>query len=86
METTVTTITQKGQVTIPHYIRKYMGVKPYQKIRFKVENKKVILEPVQDFLNLAGSLKSPIKVKVEDLDDLLTPKLKEDYEKELKNN
>jgi AbrB family looped-hinge helix DNA binding protein len=34
----VTTLTSKGQVTIPKEIRDELGLKPHDKIRFAVEN------------------------------------------------
>jgi AbrB family looped-hinge helix DNA binding protein len=52
------TITQKGQVTIPVAIRNYFGLKPADKILFRIEQKKLVAEPIKsDLLSLYGSVK-----------------------------
>lgn len=40
-----TTLTQKGQVTIPVKIRARLGLKPRDKVRFELEGKVVKLKP-----------------------------------------
>jgi len=42
---TKTSITKKGQVTIPKRIREYLGVKTKDKLEFKIEKGKVIVQP-----------------------------------------
>lgn len=54
----VTTVTQKGQVTIPAEIRKNLELKKGTKVEFKQKNGEVILSKLADFLSLRGSLKS----------------------------
>lgn len=56
-----TTVTTKGQVTIPSSVRKALGLEPGSKVQFRLsENGQVILEPetVQSrprrFANLRG--------------------------------
>jgi len=56
-----TSITQKGQVTIPVLIRKKLGLKTGQKVVFRDRGKDVIIEPIPDFLDLMGSLKTKKK-------------------------
>lgn len=54
-----TTITQKGQVTIPSDIRKLLQLKPLDKLIFSVEEKKIVATPVKgDILDLYGSVKT----------------------------
>lgn len=54
----ISTITQKGQVTIPVTIRNMLGLKPFDKLIFSVEAKKVVAEPIKEsFFDLAGSVK-----------------------------
>lgn len=63
------TVTQKGQVTIPQDIRKKLGLKPYEKVAFVVEEGTVMLKrPPKDFLSLKGSLKSKKKFSDEEAD------------------
>lgn len=41
-----TTITQKGQVTIPAEIRSRLGLKPHDKVRFELQGETLTLRPV----------------------------------------
>lgn len=61
----ITTVTQKGQATIPVNIRRKLGIKPGQKVYFEEIDNKVILRSVPDFLTLMGSLKTkkPFDIK-----------------------
>ena len=43
----VTTITQRGQVTIPAEVRRLLGANPRDKIAFRVEGDTVRLVPVE---------------------------------------
>ena len=56
-----TSITQKGQITIPVHIRKKLGLKTGQKVGFTERDKEVVIEPVPNFLDLIGSLKTKKK-------------------------
>jgi len=51
-----TTLTQKGQVTIPADIRRFLGLKSYEKVSFIKEADKVTIQPATTFLNLKGSI------------------------------
>ena len=53
-----TSITSKGQVTIPKEIRKALGLKTGDRVEFVADGDKAILFPVQgDLLGLKGVLK-----------------------------
>ena len=52
------TITQKGQVTIPYFIRQKMALETGSKVSFILENKKIILSPLPSFFDFRGSIKS----------------------------
>jgi AbrB family looped-hinge helix DNA binding protein len=64
----VTTLTSKGQVTIPKEIRDELGLKPHDKIRFSLENGHAVLRKAHPPLEeLAGSLPSlGIDISVEE--------------------
>ena len=47
------TITQKGQVTIPLAVRKLLGVKPYDRVTFRVTEGRVELLPAHLTLETA---------------------------------
>ncbi|MBU4190583.1 MAG: AbrB/MazE/SpoVT family DNA-binding domain-containing protein [Candidatus Thermoplasmatota archaeon] len=42
-----TTVTKKGQVTIPLWLRKMFGIRSGEKIIFKLEGEKIVLDKVQ---------------------------------------
>lgn len=48
-----TTLTQKGQVTIPAEIRHRLGLKPKDRVRFEIDGEEVKLKPAPSQL-LAG--------------------------------
>ena len=56
-----TTVTQKGQATIPAPIRKKLRLKAGQKVAFSEHGETVIIEAVPIFLDLMGSLKTKKK-------------------------
>lgn len=59
-----TSITSKGQVTIPKDIRKALGLKAGDRVEFVADGDKAILYPVQgDLLSLKGVLKPYFKNK-----------------------
>ncbi|MEI6462551.1 MAG: AbrB family transcriptional regulator [bacterium] len=79
--TYTTNLTQKGQVTIPIQIRKFLGLKPREKITFTKIKDKVTIAPAKDFLSLMGSVKSPLKYTDEEADKKVLSYIKKDYEK-----
>lgn len=59
-----TTVTQKGQVTIPAPIRKALGLKKGDQVRFSLsKNKEATLKVAKktSIMDLFGSLKSDVK-------------------------
>ncbi len=70
LQTQPTTITQKGQVTIPVEARRLLNLKSGDQIKFIVNKKKqeVTIKPTKRFsiMNLYGSLKPKIKYTVKD--------------------
>jgi AbrB family looped-hinge helix DNA binding protein len=56
----ITTLTSKGQVTIPKAIRDELGLRPFDKIRFIIEDGEVKLKKAYLSLEeIAGSLPAP---------------------------
>ena len=56
-------LTQKGQITIPAFIRKILDLKPFDKFVFSVELGKVVAKPIKgDMMDLYGSIKSDKKM------------------------
>lgn len=61
------TITSKGQVTLPAKLRKEMGVKPTDRIIFSKKNGNFVIERLASIDSLFGSLANP---KVRPLTDI----------------
>ena len=67
-----TTITTKGQVTIPVAIRKQFNLEPGERVRFSIEDEKIVLCPlpakVEDSFGLVSSTHS---VTLEEMDEII---------------
>jgi AbrB family looped-hinge helix DNA binding protein len=57
------TLTSKGQITIPKQVRDEMGLKPGDRVDFVRDRAgRTILQPIAtDFRSLKGMIKSPLK-------------------------
>lgn len=69
MQIQLTTMTQKGQVTIPAPIRKALGLKRGDQVKFTITKKKVVqIKPAKKFsiMSLYGSLKPKVQYKKTD--------------------
>ena len=51
-------ITSQGQISIPAKVQKQLGFKKPSKAILSVERGKMVVEPVRDFLEMGGSLKT----------------------------
>lgn len=58
----ITSVTQKGQITLPKKIRNAVGIKPYTKIKLEVDKNIIKIKPQFDILDIAGTLK-PVNKK-----------------------
>ncbi|MCF8053423.1 MAG: AbrB/MazE/SpoVT family DNA-binding domain-containing protein [Desulfobacterales bacterium] len=54
----IATVTTKGQVTIPKAIRERMGIRPNDKVDFKIENGRVVMKALKTLLDLRGSVQA----------------------------
>lgn len=62
----IQTITIKGQVTIPAEVRKAIGVKPNSQVTVRLQEGKVVIEPVAMTLEEAFASVKPVKSVSED--------------------
>ena len=53
MRTVVSTITTKGQVTIPAEVRRHLGVGQHDRVAFVIEDDQVRIEPIEFTLDSA---------------------------------
>ena len=60
----ITTVTQKGQITLPISIRQFLKIKSYDKVLIRLSQGKIVVEPVFDALDFAGSIPVNSKVSV----------------------
>lgn len=76
-----TTVTQKGQATIPVFIRRKLGIKPNSKVSFEINDRnETVIKPVKDFLSLRGSLKTNKKpLSSRQLDDFVAGSVAKEY-------
>jgi len=58
------TVTSQGQITIPAEIRRELGLDENKKAFVEIEDKKMVLRPSTDILELEGILKDKVKKKV----------------------
>jgi antitoxin PrlF len=66
MKEIISTVTRKGQVTIPAEVREYLGIKTNDKIAFVIDQEGVVRLRVPRYTNIAslrgaaGSLSKPL--------------------------
>lgn len=78
-------ITSQGQMSVPAKIRRELGLDKETKAVVSVENGKMVVEPVKDFLELIGSLKTDKKsLTNEELDEVVAQAVADDYAEKLK--
>jgi antitoxin PrlF len=69
------TVTSKGQITIPKEIRDQMGLKPGDRVDFiKDRTGRILLKPIStDFRSLKGIIKSPFNrpITLEEMDEAI---------------
>jgi antitoxin PrlF len=69
------TVTSKGQITIPKQVRDEMGLKPGDRVDFVRDRAgRTMLQPIiTDFRSLKGMLKSPLKrpLTIKEMDEAI---------------
>lgn len=79
-----TTITQKGQATIPAPIRKKLGIKPNSRVVFELKSdNEASIKPIADFLTMKGSVKSEKPFDIELMEKAVEEAIKIRYAKKL---
>lgn len=61
MKEIITTMTQRGQVTVPSEVRRLLGLKPRDKVAFSIEDDEVRLTPARFTLESAFGSVKPIE-------------------------
>jgi AbrB family looped-hinge helix DNA binding protein len=52
----ISTVTQKGQVTIPKSIRIFLNIKPSDMIDFSIINDQVVIKPIKTLQDFRGCI------------------------------
>ena len=61
MRTLRSTITDRGQTTIPAAVRKALKLKPRQRLTYEIQTEGVLIRPeTENLMDLAGCLKSKV--------------------------
>ncbi len=76
-----TTVTQKGQATIPAHIRAKLGIKPNTKVVFELKNNEASIRPVADFFTMKGSVKSGKPFNIQAMEKAVGDAIFNDYGK-----
>ena len=82
------TITSQGQISIPAKLRRKLGLDKSKRALLREENGELVIKPVQDFMELGGSLseyakgKKPLSNK--ELDEFIAQAVADDYREKLK--
>ncbi|TAK33884.1 MAG: hypothetical protein EPO21_11730 [Chloroflexota bacterium] len=79
MRQIITTITQRGQVTIPAEVRRLLNLKPRGKVAFEIDDQQVRLQPVTFTLESAYGSVTPRK-RPEDFERLIRDAMDEHAE------
>ena len=79
-----TSVTQKGQATIPIKIRQLLGIKANSKIVFELKNNnEVSIKPAIDFFSLRGSVKTNKPFNIEAMEKAVEDAIVIKYGKKL---
>ncbi len=60
----ITTVTQKGQVTLPKKIREHIGIGIYNKVFVEAKDDYIAIKPAFDIFEIAGTMKPKKKKPV----------------------
>jgi AbrB family looped-hinge helix DNA binding protein len=83
----IVSITSQGQISIPAKIRRELGLTKKKRAFVSVEKGKVVIEPVRDILELAGSIKTNKRpLSNDELHDIVAEAIAEEYVASMKRS
>ena len=81
------TVTSQGQISIPIKLREQLGFSKTKKALVSVEDGRIIVEPVKDFLELRGSIKTNKKpLSTDELHEQVAKSVAAEYSQKMKKN
>jgi len=78
----VSTLTSKGQATIPLEIRSMLGLELKEKVAFVVSDGQVVIQPAKSFLSLMGSVSAKSKVSDREFDRQIMSAISREFRKQ----
>lgn len=82
----LSTVTQKGQVTIPASIRKRLGILAKEKVAFIEKDNSIVIKPAPNFYSLKGSVKNKKKYEDKKADKAIAKFIAAEYATEINNS
>lgn len=77
--TYIASVTEKGQITIPVEVRRWLKVKSGDQVAFNKKEKHVIIKSAKSFLDLKGSIKSVKTYSDEEADHAVKGYFRKNY-------
>jgi len=82
----VSSLTQKGQVSIPKSIRDHFGLKTSDKIRFSIQKNRIIAEPALTTESMFGFIKAKRPISDAEMRKTIREAVVEKYRKKQNEN
>jgi len=60
--TNIVSITSQGQISIPAKMRRQLGLNKTKKALISIQDDRLLVEPVRDFIEMGGTLKTNLKI------------------------
>lgn len=80
----VTTVTSKGQVSIPKAIRDHFNIAAFDKVSFAIRDREIVLTPAPTLKQMAGFIKTKKHYTEADFERAIEQGFVEDYLKNTK--
>jgi len=81
----LSTVTNKGQTTIPKELRDALGITEGTPLRWKIENGQLVARPktrrIEEFAGMLGKPPKGAGLRVEDMDDAIADAVIDDFER-----
>ena len=61
----ISTISQKGQITLPSSFRKKLGMRPHDRVLIEANDEAIVIRPITDIFQLEGFLGRALPQKKE---------------------
>lgn len=76
----ISTMTQKGQIAIPKVIRDHFKLLPHDKVRFSIENQKIVAVPISSVSAMLGVVNTYKKLSKPDEKKAVKKRITQKYE------